>query len=159
MRRGWTLGGLGAALLAAVLLVPAATGAGPFSDKGKQTYEPRIDGSTSPTAQCHVPGSGSSTFTKNVVARVISGSGVEANPGTTFIQVTASPPPASGQINITAPNQDFPGNVTLPCPPAAQTASVTFTFTPCSGTPPTCNPQSGLAVGTVTMTITNTASA
>jgi hypothetical protein len=162
MRRGWIFGGLGAALLAAVLLVPAATGAGPFhSGSGTTKYLAKINGSTSPTFQCTAAG----TFNANVQARVDTpGSGsLTTNKDTDAVNVTV-PPPAGGSVRIIAPNQNFPGTFNLPCPAPQQSTSVTFTFTPQICTQKQGNiclvyTDQNLAVGTVVATITNTASA
>lgn len=163
MRRGWTLGGLGAALLAAVLLVPAATGAGPFHNGGGTTkYLAKIDGSTTPTRQCTVPG----LFVATVTARVDTpGSGSLTTDKNTDRVLVTVPLPALGQVAITAPGTDFTGTFSLPCPAFGQSTGVVFTFTPqtctarAQGNCVTYGDQPNLGVGTVTMTITNTASA
>lgn len=155
MNRGW-IALLGAALLAGVLLVPAATGAGPFhSGSGTTKYVAKINGSTAPTIQCNAAGN----FTTTVTARVDSpGSGsLTTDNQTDGVRVTVSP--GSGSLLITAPNADVSGSFTLPCPGAASSSQVTFTFTPCKNQGGTCNTQTDLATGQVVATITNTASA
>lgn len=157
MRRGWIIGGLGAALLAAVLLVPAATGAGPFhSGSGTTKYVSKINGSTAPTLQCNEVG----TFPATITARVDTpGSGtLETDNQTDRVRVTVSSP-ASGELIITSPNSDVSGPFSLPCPAPQQSTQVTFTFTPQRCQPSPCKNQTGLTPGSVTLTITNSASA
>lgn len=163
MRRGWIIGGLGAALLAAVLLVPAATGAGPFHNgSGTTRYLSKINGSTAPTLQCTVPG----VFVATITARVDSpGSGsLTTDKDTERILVTV-PLPSLGQLAIPSPNTNVSGPFTLPCPLPGQSTQVTFTFTPQTCTEKQGNTcltygnQTGLATGSVVLTITNSASA
>jgi hypothetical protein len=145
-----------AVLGGAALLIPAASGAGPFhSNNGSTAYTPKINDSTGPTIQC----TGAGVFTTTISAIVASGgSGVSAVNATDRVRVTAPLPGGApgGVLNtIDLTDNDVAGSATfaLPCPLPTQSTTVTFTFQPQNS-----GGQNNGTAGSVVATITNTLS-